>query len=250
MGVGVSSWWKALDRHGKGLPPVQATPSFKGRTYLFFYCICIITHQHLGQCLAQLSAKSRPDQVSLWMKGRCYGDRDIPCVLNVEAYRKTWVEWWTSCQPSWRQDKGWPLPKVQAKKTTWGKLSAQGKNSLFLVIMLTTWWAPSLQSDDQRHFFKEVMDDIRWVIEQQLEIASTPNEPPIDENVPGTSMPGLASTQRWKTNCQTIALVVGGNFVISQQEPLAMAHTNHSLQSVHVLHVFLAIRINFSVSLS
>lgn len=121
------------------------------------------------------------------MKARRYDNAHVPSVVDIDAYCKSWTDWWKSCQPLWRGDKGWPLPQVSDGTATWGKLCARGKNGLFLVIMSTTWWAHSLKTADQRRFFEEAMDDIRWVIEQQLKAPSLPNMPVANKNIPGTS---------------------------------------------------------------
>ena len=131
------------------------------------------------------------------MKARSYSDAHIPCVSDVEVYRNTWMKWWTACQPSWRQDKGWPFPKEPAGNTTWGKLSARGKNGLFLIIMSTTWWAASLKSASERTPFEEAVNDIRWVIEQQLKAPSAPSMPATNENAPATSKTDSSAVPVW-----------------------------------------------------
>jgi hypothetical protein len=131
------------------------------------------------------------------MKARCYDDDHIPCVLDVDAYREAWTSWWVACQPSWRRGEGWPLPKEGVENATWGKLAARGKNGLFLVVMSTTWWAASLKSADQRHFFKEAVDDIRWVIEQQLKAPPVLDAPAVDKSTPSTSKPDSTAVPTW-----------------------------------------------------
>ena len=136
----------------------------------------------LIQCPVRLPTESRPGEVSQWMKARRYDNNHIPCLTDVEAYRKSWVRWWMACQPSWRQDKEWPLPKERVEGATWGKLSARGRNGLFLVVMSTTWWASSLKSIEQRDFFEVAVDDIRWVMEEQLQLPPTPTPPTVEKD--------------------------------------------------------------------
>jgi hypothetical protein len=125
------------------------------------------------------------------MKARLYSAHHIPFVHDADAYRKMWTVWWVSCQPPWRREGGWPLPRERGTETNWGKLSARGNNGIFLVIMSTTWWLPSLKSVDDKHLFDEAVDDVRWVIEQTL------NPPPGSDN-PNTTqnLTPLSSTPK------------------------------------------------------
>jgi hypothetical protein len=131
------------------------------------------------------------------MKARHYDNDHIPCVLDVDAYCETWTSWWVACQPSWRRGEGWPLPKERAENATWGKLAARGRNGLFLVVMSTTWWAASLKSADQRRLFEGAVDDIRWVIEQQLKTPMVLDAPAVDGNSPDPSKPDSTTVPTW-----------------------------------------------------
>ena len=127
------------------------------------------------------------------MKSRRYGNNHIPFIADVGAYQDIWTKWWVACQPSWRKDTGLPLSKEQVENPTWERLSSCGQSGLFLVIMSTSWWATSLQSPNQRHSFEEAVDDIRWVIEQQVNEPLVPNNPVVDEGIPNMSDPTLPS---------------------------------------------------------
>ena len=102
------------------------------------------------------SAKSRPDEVSTWMETRSYASTQVPFICDVGVYSGTWITWWASCQPAWRQNKGWPLPRDGS--ATWGAKSwAHGHNGLFLVVMSTAWWASSIQSAKDWVEFESLM---------------------------------------------------------------------------------------------
>jgi hypothetical protein len=131
------------------------------------------------------------------MKTRLYGDDDIPHVEDIDVYQQSWISWWMACQPPWRKDKAWPLPKERAEKATWGKLSARGRNGLFLVVMSTTWWAPRLQSADHRRVFAEAVGDVLWVIEQQLKDSPGPNTPAVQEVAPSIPEPNSSTLPTW-----------------------------------------------------
>ena len=111
----------------------------------------------------------------MWMKARSYSDSHVPSVSDVTAYSENWISWWTACQPSWRQGKGWPLPREHDGRTSWGKLTTRGQNGMFILVVSTTWWATSLKSAGDRGAFDEAVDDIRWVLEQLLESVPSPN---------------------------------------------------------------------------
>jgi len=122
------------------------------------------------------------------MKARSFTSDRLPHVSDTGAYGRAWIAWWTACQPSWRQQQGWPLSREQETNTNWGKLAARGQNGIFIVIMSTTWWAASLKPTDQRDTFDEAVDDIQWVIERILESLPTP-APKATEATVGPSMP-------------------------------------------------------------
>ena len=107
------------------------------------------------------------------MKSWAYTVDHIPFIANVSSYRSNWIKWWTSCQPAWRQDSGWPLPRDSVGTTNWAKACAQGQNGLFLIIMLTTWWVASITSEQDWAEFNEAVDDIHWVIDQILDSLQT-----------------------------------------------------------------------------
>ena len=131
------------------------------------------------------------------MKAQRYSDDHIPCVTDVATYQKLWIDWWTACQPPSRWGKGWPLPKEQVEKAAWGKLSARGKNGLFLVVMSTTWWAASLKSADHRRVFAEAVDDIRWVVEQQLANSLISDTPAVGKNAHSTPKSDASTLPTW-----------------------------------------------------
>jgi hypothetical protein len=117
------------------------------------------------------------------MKTRSYLPAHIPFISNVLSYRDGWVKWWTSCQPPWRREKGWPLPRDSEGTTNWVKIGARGQNGLFLVVVSTAWWAFSIRSEEEWVEFDKAVDDIKWVIDQVTESykvlqASKPPAPP------------------------------------------------------------------------
>lgn len=103
------------------------------------------------------------------MKTRSFSPDRLPYIFDTGAYGRMWTAWWMACQPSWRQDRGWPIPKERDSNAKWGKLTARGQNGMFIIVMSTTWWAASLKPTDPRDTFDEAVDDLKWVIEQMIE---------------------------------------------------------------------------------
>ena len=120
------------------------------------------------------------------MKTQAYSPHHIPHVSNVQSYRNSWVAWWTSCQPPWRRENGWPLSRECPSTVNWAKVGARGQSGLFLVIMSTTWWATSIKSEDDWAEFDAVVDDLKWVIDRIIEAlpAHTPSETSDTPNTP------------------------------------------------------------------
>jgi len=149
----------------------------------------------------RLPTTLRPEEVSTWIKTRSYSIQHIPFISDVGSYFKTWVPWWTSCQPAWRQIDKWPLPRDNPSSAGWGiKGCARGQNGLFLVVMSTAWWASSIKSEGDWTVFDEAVDDIRWVIEQAIGVlqalpALASPTPPNTSDKPVT-VPGAAWLSR------------------------------------------------------
>lgn len=113
------------------------------------------------------------------MKPRSYETRHIPFISDIGAYSEKWIDWWTSCQPSWRQSEDWPLPREGPGPVNWPiRTCARGKSGLFLVVMSTTWWACSIQSEDDWGKFDEAVDDLHWVIGKAIASYETLSPPP------------------------------------------------------------------------
>ena len=120
------------------------------------------------------------------MKTRTYLPHRIPFVSNVQSYRDGWVAWWTSCQPPWRQKNEWPLSRECPSTVNWAKVGARGQSGLFLVIMSTTWWAASIECEDDWVEFDAAVDDVKWLIDRITEAlpARMPSETPDTPDTP------------------------------------------------------------------
>ena len=129
----------------------------------------------------------------MWLKMRLYGGQHILHVPEASIYHQRWLSWWTACQLPWRKVNGWLFSREDSD-VSWGKLDAPGQNGVFLVVMLTTWWASSLKSPEDLLVFNEAVGDIHWVLGQLLKwhpgpgMSDTPPLPsPVDSQTPVTT---------------------------------------------------------------
>jgi hypothetical protein len=102
------------------------------------------------------------------MKARVYGV-DAPWLGDVQPYCNSWIAWWTSCQPSWRQNGEWPLLRGDPGTFNWIKFGGRGQCGLFLAVVSTAWWAASIQLEGDWAQFDTAVDDIKWVVGKVLE---------------------------------------------------------------------------------
>jgi len=129
------------------------------------------------------------------MKTQSYASTQVPFICDVGVYSGTWITWWASCQPAWRQNKGWPLPRDGS--ATWGAKSwARGHNGLFLVVMSTAWWASSIQSAKDWVEFDEAVEDVQWVLDQLITSFETlpAPAPPTRSDIPKVPVPAQGAT--------------------------------------------------------
>ena len=169
---------------------LEEFPNIKGVSIIILSWCLPLTR--INQSPMHLPTSSRPDEVTTWMKTRSYDTQHIPFITDVESYSKTWVAWWTQCQPAWRQSNEWPLPRDIPSSAKWGiKGGARGQNGLFLVVISTAWWASSIQSEEAWVVFDEAVDDIQWVIDQTINaLKSLPA--PHDASETSVPAPGAA----------------------------------------------------------
>lgn len=159
----------------------------------------------MSQSRTRVSAKSRPDEVSTWMKSRAYTADQIPFIVDVNSYRRNWIAWWTSFQPTWRQGKGWPLPRGDTDTTNWAKVCVRGRNGLFLVVMSTTWWAASIKSEKDWGDFDEAVADVQWVIGKAIDFIEAlpqPAQPTLPIPPQTTQEPPSSSGIGWMARAQ------------------------------------------------
>ena len=165
----------------------------------FLFILFILTH--FSQSRLRLPTESRPSEVSKWMRVRSYEAGHIPFVSDIGSYSKNFILWWTSCQPAWRRDKGWPLPRDDSSAAAHNLNVARGQNGLFLVIISTALWASSIKSERDCVEFNEVVDDIQWVINKTIDSLKVLPAPAPPAPVPAPSdtslKPGPALGTIW-----------------------------------------------------
>jgi hypothetical protein len=112
------------------------------------------------------------------MRYRSYAQDRIPFVSDVSSYSNHWKQWWTSFQPAWRRDSGWPLPRDNEGASNWVKVGCRGQNGLFLIVLSTAWWAYSIRSEEEWVLFDEAANDVNWVISQVISSLKALKVPP------------------------------------------------------------------------
>jgi len=107
---------------------------------------------------------NRPQEVAHW--GREHGP--MPSIMNVPQFELDWVSWWRSCQPKWRPTNEWPYPRDDAEDRDWTRLNVTGPHGLFAIIVSTSWWAASMDSEFDRTLFNAAIEDLHWVLERLI----------------------------------------------------------------------------------
>jgi hypothetical protein len=132
------------------------------------------------------------------MRNRSYTPDRIPFVSNVSSYGSHWRLWWTSFQPAWRKDNGWPLPRDNESTSNWVKIGSRGQNGLFLVILSTALWAYSIRSEEEWVLFDEAVNDVKWVIDQVIiSLKALQAPPPIARLETSRDPEGVKSNVTW-----------------------------------------------------
>ena len=116
-----------------------------------------------------LSTKSRPREVSDWIKSK---KKDVVPFVNLSAYGVRFTEWWGGMQPSWRLFRGpdGPLNLVREapKSETWQGLKKGGTAGMYTVVMALSWWIKAQRNKPDPNAWAAV-NDISWVIRQLSE---------------------------------------------------------------------------------
>lgn len=112
--------------------------------------------------------QNRPEEVVLWGRGR----NSPPSIVDVQQFHKKWLAWWRSCQPKWRSTEVWPYSRDDAGGRDWARLNVTGPSGLFSVVVSTSWWAASVNSESHRREFNSAVEDLRWVVENLISFNS------------------------------------------------------------------------------
>ena len=117
--------------------------------------------------------------------------KNIPDIDNIEDFEEQWVEWWSVCQPEWRDTDCWPFPQEDTVGCDWGDLPDGGKDGLFLVMVSLGWWIYARDpAEDSR--VDDIISDVTWVIDGLVSLLTTetsslhssPDPPPVPPPAP------------------------------------------------------------------
>lgn len=112
----------------------------------------------------KLPTKLRPKEVSDWIKSK---KKDVVPSLKPSTYGKTFQEWWTLMQPSWRM-KGGLLNRDVPEDETWQMLNKGGTSGIYIVIVGLSWWVNAQLTDQDTHAWS-LVDDLSWVLQRMKE---------------------------------------------------------------------------------
>ncbi|KAF7964762.1 hypothetical protein HWV62_3248 [Athelia sp. TMB] len=116
------------------------------------------------------SAK-RPDEVAVWIKSARRFEKPPPYHSDFGA---SCILWWMHLQPLWRTNDGdIPHSIYACDDGDWGTLKRSGKNGLFMVLLVMSWWARG--AGNIPPVWTKLLVDIRLVLES---MAATPSAEP------------------------------------------------------------------------
>ncbi|KAJ7797200.1 hypothetical protein B0H14DRAFT_2197185, partial [Mycena olivaceomarginata] len=84
-----------------------------------------------------------PSQVADWIRDGRGRTQAVRTIADIDAFEKTWWEWWNSMQPEWRAS--WTKEGATAvlEGADWGPLTAAaaaGQNGMLSVVATLYWW--------------------------------------------------------------------------------------------------------------
>ncbi|KAJ7354142.1 hypothetical protein DFH08DRAFT_984420, partial [Mycena albidolilacea] len=83
-----------------------------------------------------------------------------PDIRDVEAFGKTWTDWWRDINPPWRKAIT-PMPRTDGD---WTLLDLPGPNGFLNVLVCLKWWRERLEQELPA--WREGFEDMLWVLER------------------------------------------------------------------------------------
>jgi hypothetical protein len=93
-------------------------------------------------------------------------------ITDIQQFQEKWIIWWASCQAKWRVTEKWPYPHEDADGKDWARLNITGPSGLFAIVVSTSWWAASVESDSQGEVFSAAVKDLHWAINSLIHFNS------------------------------------------------------------------------------
>lgn len=125
-----------------------------------------------------VSPHGRPALLDKWI-GNGRWRVKTPVVDKVERYAPSWLSWWNSLQPEWRETDGDGNKTGKGTYgTDWGTLRAPGQNGMLSVIASLYWWGCAVQdaSEDRRVRWRGAVFDVIWVLQGLISSAISRTE--------------------------------------------------------------------------
>jgi hypothetical protein len=128
-----------------------------------------------------LPTKNRPEQIHSWIaRKREYSNP--PHIPSITRYGKSWLDWWSELQPSWRKP---PSPGSLPPSIYSGDLSSlrvSGKNGMLIVLIGFVWWGRGGTPSSQ---WTELATDLRRCMERMSGMAVKRTRDPSTEELSG-----------------------------------------------------------------
>jgi hypothetical protein len=104
-----------------------------------------------------------------------------PDVPDLDAYAKSFNNWWTSIQPESRISSSGLTHNVSAAEE-WTKIKKGGPNGFNTVLIALSFWLQNVKTKPQQRKCEAVMEDILWAADQMLIKCTVPSKRPHDES--------------------------------------------------------------------
>jgi hypothetical protein len=119
-----------------------------------------------------------------WIKAHV-NKKDVAPKVRSEEYGKSFMQWWTALQPSWRRSMAnGTLTKDAPDDEKWGGLMKGGTAGIYTVVVALSWWVKALGTVVEGGDASAAVRDVTWVLNQ---VCGTL----LSEGHGGSSSPGL-----------------------------------------------------------
>ena len=103
-----------------------------------------------------------------WINCRCKFN-NVPEILGVTDYIKSFKEWWASLQPAGRITASGAFTHTISDGETWGKTQKGGPNGFNTVLIALSFWLGAVtKAKAEPKECEEMIQDVLWVVDSML----------------------------------------------------------------------------------